>query len=108
MPRTASAISSYDEPETILQNEIDGTRPQSERYILVHGYPVDGSGTNEENPYMKNILKWNTDLIAVLNKDVASDTDPVRRSCKQAPVGRTMLSSDTTESQIFHAGATWK
>jgi len=99
---------SYSDQETILQNEIDGARPQSERFILVHGYPVDGGGTNEENVYMKNILKWDAELIVVLNKDIASDPDAVKRSFKQVLLGRSTLPSDITESQTFHVGATWK
>ena len=99
---------SYSDQETILQNEIDGARPQSERFILVHGYPVDGGGSNEENVYMKNILKWDAELIAVLNKDIASEPDPVKRSFKQVLLGRSTLPADITESQTFHVGATWK
>ena len=83
---------SNDQQETILINEIDRESQINDHDILVHGdLPVGEPG--KVNPHMAAILAWQQQLIDLLKQDVATLSDPVKKSEKRRLLNETRANS---------------
>ena len=91
---TAAAKSrlSNDEQEAILINKIDRESQINDHDILVHGDLPNGE-PGKTNPHMAAILAWQQQLIDLLKQDVATLSDPVKKSEKRRLLNETRANS---------------